>query len=157
MASNASTPATSTCFEEVVDMLEDKLVELTDSEKMRHDETVATIEELVDSLEETWILEFHEEDEVSELRSMILTMIHNAANKLLVRSEKTHLENDVCAICLEEKAQDPVYCLQCLKIVSCKGCMVELIQNGKDEHFLKCLRCQRKSPTELPLFDCVNL
>ncbi|CAD5213706.1 unnamed protein product [Bursaphelenchus xylophilus] len=60
------------------------------------------------------------------------------------------IENDVCHVCLEDEAKDPMYCLQCLKVVGCATCIAELVSHHGI--FVKCLNCQRKSCVDNPLF-----
>ncbi|CAD5208215.1 unnamed protein product [Bursaphelenchus xylophilus] len=150
MAFNASTPA----IEKAIEKLEKEVLEPTDFDRKRHDETVVEIQELNGTLHKTWTILYPDDmvDQLPELRSLILKMIQFEVNKILEYAQILHFENDMCAICLEEKAQNPVYCIQCLKIVSCKGCTDDLVRHSG--HFVKCPRCQRKSPTELPLFYC---
>ncbi|CAD5213574.1 unnamed protein product [Bursaphelenchus xylophilus] len=60
------------------------------------------------------------------------------------------IENDVCHICLEEQAIEPMYCLQCLKVVGCTSCINEFVSHN--ETVVKCPNCQRKSQAATPLF-----
>ncbi|CAD5205527.1 unnamed protein product [Bursaphelenchus okinawaensis] len=73
------------------------------------------------------------------------------ATSLLKISRKFDIKNDNCRVCLEDEAIKPVFCLQCLKTVSCEQCFIECL-NEELTDVVKCLNCQRKSPKACNLF-----
>ncbi|CAD5205529.1 unnamed protein product [Bursaphelenchus okinawaensis] len=75
----------------------------------------------------------------------------NLATDLLITSMNRKPENNPCHLCLIDQAKAPVFCLQCLKIVSCKWCFL-LYLTEEPTNAVKCLNCQRISPKECSLF-----
>ncbi|CAD5206115.1 unnamed protein product [Bursaphelenchus okinawaensis] len=73
---------------------------------------------------------------------------------MMRESSSCELKNEGCHICLEDEAKDPMYCLQCLKIIACKVCFRDYLRECK-ETLLKCLNCQRPSIVMYSLFNKV--
>uniref|UniRef100_A0A1I7SD06 RING-type domain-containing protein n=1 Tax=Bursaphelenchus xylophilus TaxID=6326 RepID=A0A1I7SD06_BURXY len=125
----------------------------------QHRRNVEKMIEIMDEIEEIMpiILDpgmMHPEDDVNTIMNVFGNMI-GEYNKMfldLVNStqREVKIENDVCHVCLEDEAKDPMYCLQCLKVVGCATCIAELVSHHGI--FVKCLNCQRKSCVDNPLF-----
>ncbi|CAD5205486.1 unnamed protein product [Bursaphelenchus okinawaensis] len=63
----------------------------------------------------------------------------------IVESQKTEeILNDKCHLCLEEKAKQPMYCVLCAKVISCKSCLQQYFLECTSST-VKCLNCQRES------------
>uniref|UniRef100_A0A1I7S0D2 RING-type domain-containing protein n=1 Tax=Bursaphelenchus xylophilus TaxID=6326 RepID=A0A1I7S0D2_BURXY len=77
--------------------------------------------------------------------------LHAAVFLLKNSFETVKFDDSACHICLESQPTEPLYCLQCLRVIGCKSCMREWIQTPK-RLMVKCLNCQRKSFGRFPLF-----
>ncbi|CAD5208221.1 unnamed protein product [Bursaphelenchus xylophilus] len=121
-----------TSLDDTLSFLQKQLDELFDFDQRDHNLKVMMIEDLMGDLEECVNLFHHRKypEAVVTIMNDIMGRALLIATNIAQCTQKnfTHT-NDICAICLEEEAQQPVYCLQCLKVVCCKGCMTQLMKH----------------------------
>ncbi|CAD5228468.1 unnamed protein product [Bursaphelenchus okinawaensis] len=77
----------------------------------------------------------------------------NAADMIVLTYHTIVFKNSTCHVCLEEESVDPMYCLQCCKVIGCRKCLEEWLEEEQKKTFtVKCLNCQRRSFSEFPMF-----